>query len=663
MTQIYKNTDNAHDILIKNKDNIVHILHLIETGQIGQAQQIIDAIKPKLYTSQNDFETKSKDGELGYIRTDSGQTTLLMHLPNGVIGVWPNDEQNKEFIAKVKAELKSLIDANKGLIDVNKASIDAMSGGVKIYHFATINDANSATTTFNESDIAWIGTTGAWTGYHYTNGSWVSNGTTSTHQATIDAYTKAETQAELEKKQDKLSVAQLAILSGMKYTHIEKDKVLHLPNNTLQELKKYALKTYDFSSTEQGLTFNETGGKRYQIIAKPADESAPIGTDIILNPKVVATDPSQIPADADQITYGTDLLWIDKSATNIMTWDEIKLHVNNHEKMVIKKLEDGHYQLVRWIKPDQPENIFQEIDGTIFNGHPVDWEYDVPNGLKIYTDFEFTSTDQADINKARIFQVDLSKKSQWEDFGKILEQGYGNGVEFHLFGYHDADGGISKYKLSDVDNVGNAYYAFATSKVVVKGIATNKLENKNIINPIILNNSQIIDLTQYTKANDLFAIFEKLSYGTIVRLDRGNNAIFIAILGKKTNGKYHPDDTTNVDFYELSSISSVPFIDIFTFKVPNQDIAWTTGVGGESPVNLGVGQNSNILIAENAKGLIIGSSTWVDADGKGIIKHGTKSATFEEIIAKAKETPASNPLTKTLTLEYDDGTTEDIKVG
>lgn len=498
-----------------------------------------------------------------------------------------------------------------------ETKINALSGGIKMYHFGDLAAANTAktTTTFQEGDIAWIGTSGAWLGYHFTGGNWEANGTTSSHTATLDAYTKAEAKS------------------------------------------LFAPKEFDYSGSTQAMTFNESAGKRYQLITKPVGENAPIGTDIILVPKVTATDPTQVPQDADQITYGADLLWIDKSKTDIMSWSEVKDNVNNGDKMVITKIEDGHYQLVKWIKAPEQGLEFDNISGTIFNGHALEWEYVIPNGFKIYSEFTFSATDPSDINGTRTFAIDTTKKSQWEDFGKVLEQGYGEGVEYHLEGYHDVDGGITKFKMTNPQNISTAYFGFVISKVTVEGITTNKIIAKDILNKEVSINTQIIDLTQYSKAKDLFAVFEKLPYGSLVRLNRGSQVFVLAMLGKKTHGKYHPDDTTEVDYYELSTAATVFFLNVQTFKIPNQDIAWTTGVGGNTPVNIGVGQNANVLIGEKAKDINIGSTVWVDGDGKGVIHHGSKSTTFEKIIERA------NQVQKTITLTFDDGTTEDIKVG
>lgn len=107
-------------------------------------------------------------------------------------------------------------------------------------------------------------------------------------------------------------------------------------------------KVYDYSHSDITTQLNNTGGRRYQIIAMPAGaDKTPIG--VANKIKIhIPPDPTNIPLDGDQITYGSDLIWINKANTDIMTWAEIRNDVNAGSAMVIKKISDGNWELVKW---------------------------------------------------------------------------------------------------------------------------------------------------------------------------------------------------------------------------------------------------------------------------------------------------------------------------
>lgn len=264
----------------------------------------------------------NKDGS-----NNSQEFNLIIKTPNGIktIKTWEEIDTIMQAALALKAD-KTYVNDELGKRDTkitaNSARIDALSGGVKIYHYATKADADTAkaTITFNEGDLAWIGTSGNWIGYHFIGGNWVLNGTTSGHTATIDAYTKAEADA------------------------------------------KFEPKIYDYSASLTFPQLNNSGGKRFQIIPMPAGvDQAVVGVSSKMRLAVPA-DPTNIPQDGDQITYGTDLIWIDKSKTDIMSWSEIKANVADGKVMVIKKIEVGNWELLRW--ENSPTDGFMD-DGAM----------------------------------------------------------------------------------------------------------------------------------------------------------------------------------------------------------------------------------------------------------------------------------------------------------
>lgn len=118
---------------------------------------------------------------------------------------------------------------------------------------------------------------------------------------------------------------------------------------------------YDYSSDDLTVTRQVQGTKAFLIITQPADApNTPIGA---IN-KIKFKTPAGA-QDADQVTYGSDLIWIYKNATDIMTWDEIKDHVADEEKMVIQHLDNGHWQLVKWEAKGVSPQIQKDIDNRL----------------------------------------------------------------------------------------------------------------------------------------------------------------------------------------------------------------------------------------------------------------------------------------------------------
>lgn len=303
----YKLNDNIYDIVLTNKENILALLNAKSKTTL------------KEYKTENEFLNTAEIGDIGFIEQNAGQYNLLIKGTNGLISQIINKEETVKLLADLETKLKTYVDSVKN---------------IDVYHFGTIDDANASTIPFKENSIAWIGTTGDWIGYHFTGGKWVANGTTSSHTATVDTYTKAEA--------DSL----------------------------------FAPKEYDFSNIDSNFVFSENSGNRFQMITKPANEDAPIGTEIKLKPVINATDPNQIPQDIDQITYGIDLLWINKANGDIMSWSEIKDSVSQDKLMIIIRLDDTtdqngnvskHYQLVGWELPPATSNDVLMDDSTIID--------------------------------------------------------------------------------------------------------------------------------------------------------------------------------------------------------------------------------------------------------------------------------------------------------
>lgn len=140
---------------------------------------------------------------------------------------------------------------------------------------------------------------------------------------------------------------------------------------------------YDYSNTILTTTLNTTGGKRYIIITQPADAlNTPIGA----TNKILFKVPRFVTHDLDQVTYGTDLIWIVKKNGDIMNWGEIKDHVADKERMIIKHLSNGNWELQGWeadtVSPKIQSDIDRRLTLNLDNVDTNDKKTAFINGLK-----------------------------------------------------------------------------------------------------------------------------------------------------------------------------------------------------------------------------------------------------------------------------------------
>lgn len=155
------------------------------------------------------------------------------------------------------------------------------------------------------------------------------------------------------------------------------------------------------------------------------------------------------------------------------------------------------------------ENQYELIDGTIFkNHHTLGWEYVVPNGMKIYKDIRFGAVDESEMNAPRIIKVNLNVGG-WEDLATIDDGGYGSAVRFHLWGFHDVDGGITKLKVLDTGNVGGGYWPFTSDRITVKALASKSAESNLLINEQKIGGDITLDKASVMKALGITSISQE----------------------------------------------------------------------------------------------------------------------------------------------------------
>lgn len=279
-----------------------------------------------------------------------------------------------------------------------------------------------------------------------------------------------------------------------------------------------------------------------------------------------------------------------------------------------------------------------KVSGTIFNGFTLGQEYTIPNGLKIFTDFIFGGTDATDLNAPRTFKVDLNKKSVWEDIAVVDDMGYGDAVQFHLNGYHDETGAITKFKLTNPNNVDTGYFPFTTQRITIEAITTNELINTELINKTPNSDLIIHDLTKFEKANALYAELDKLGTGKIVRIIRKRGGvIYLAMIMQKASGKLVETDATNTDFYSINIMGVNGYSFLGGIKIPNKDEDWDTTYGA-GQTYVAYESDAHTSIAQHSTGdLQIGSDNWKIGDNNGEIIHGATKTTFEKIIAIANK--------------------------
>lgn len=372
--QTYSNDDNRFDVLLKNKHNIVYILEHLNTNPTTPVD--VEHIKPKLYSTENELLTNGEVGELGRIVKDNGQELLLLKGTNGVIAKFENLVEVEKLIEKVRSVLQTEITDNQnqilGLVETLFSHKYLDTTYANAQHGIISNDGKVLSYTRDFTTIPKDGDIGE---LHFEN----ADGTVSFNLPFKMNGTISTTFFKTDTVKDTLTVLTNGlniVITATKNGFFTED-TFHLTKafgnsnsvdtsvflTTTKANTLYAPKIFDYSSSNQGLTFQESNGKRYQYIAKPADENAPVGTEIELTPTITATDANELPQDSDQILYGNgDLIWIKKADTNIMSWDEIKDNVNAGKTMVLIRLADEevggqpskHYELVRWeSKPKQ----------------------------------------------------------------------------------------------------------------------------------------------------------------------------------------------------------------------------------------------------------------------------------------------------------------------
>lgn len=142
-------------------------------------------------------------------------------------------QKNRTEIKKQKGKDTALDTAvnlvNQTLTALQTKLNELASGGLVIPHYGTAQERDTALPAPKEGQVCYVGSSGNWTLNTYENGGWVE-GHTSNHDTAADDTTWKQS------KQDKLTVAQMAILGGVVFTQAEKD-LLGTLNQT------YALRT------------------------------------------------------------------------------------------------------------------------------------------------------------------------------------------------------------------------------------------------------------------------------------------------------------------------------------------------------------------------------------------------------------------------------------
>lgn len=124
----------------------------------------------------------------------------------------------------------------------------------------------------------------------------------------------------------------------------------------------FETKVYDYSSVKLTTTDTNTGGTHFITLTKPVgSEGTPIGT---IN-KIAFDAPTFGVTTAEQVLYGTDIIWTDKSRTHSVDWVDIKTHIENGELMLIKRVDSKNWYITGWETKGVSPAIQSTIDGKL----------------------------------------------------------------------------------------------------------------------------------------------------------------------------------------------------------------------------------------------------------------------------------------------------------
>lgn len=365
----YELTDNVYDIIERNKANILWILN--NGGGGGNPTTPIDTTPiPKYYDSADKFLASAKLGEIGRVEIASGQAQLLMKVNNGLVAKFNDDVEIKAMIDKVKELMQSEIINNQndilGLIETlftNKyldvlyasAPHGIISGDGKILSYV-----HGFTTTPKDGDIGEL---------HFEN----ADGTISFNVPFKMGGTIQTTFYKDATDKDALSVfanAQDVIITSTKNGFFT-DGEFHLTKaygnsssvDTSLFLTKakgdvrYVLKEHKTTPLLQYQDQDATN-KFLVIIHSKIDKDLPYGDEL-----KVKIDPTLLVApDGTKITIATNSqvifangdfsefqrVWKDKSATDVLNFEEIAHNLNDYIVLTKRQNDDTNSGADYW---------------------------------------------------------------------------------------------------------------------------------------------------------------------------------------------------------------------------------------------------------------------------------------------------------------------------
>lgn len=297
-------------------------------------------------------------------------------------------------------------------------------------------------------------------------------------------------------KQDKLTPAQQAVLTGEIFTAALKTKleglsatdkasVLSMLGITEAELAK--VKTIDQVFTQAEKTKLASAITAHQDISGLATK-AELGT------KQNALTVSQ-QAVLDGEVFTTVLL------------NKLNNLSNEDKASILNKLGLTEAQLNGLLNPTTV------IDNeAVFSGHGEGFEYIIPNGSRIYGSLTFgNKAKDNDINPPKETKIDLTKKSQWEHIDTVRDAGYGDGTQYALEAYHEADGGISKLRLG-LNGHTNQYFNFVAGKVSITANAISPLAH-TILGLFDIDESRLLNSTGDSHIKNSGGYHSETSFG------------------------------------------------------------------------------------------------------------------------------------------------------
>lgn len=387
---------------------------------------------------------------------------------------------------------------------------------------------------------------------------------------------------------------------------------------------KYEPRQYDYSSSFLTTSRSVQGANTFLIITQPADApNTPIGATNKIKFKTPAT-----AADTDQMTYGSDLIWIYKNATDIMTWGEIKDHIANEEKMIITHLDNGHWELAGWESKDVSPAIQAEIDAKL-------------------------SLDLSNVDTA-------AKKTAFINGLKAI------GIETSLF--NEFKGVVATapaspnnldWYISSVDDTIHVYHNGSWHQIGAAAGGTTTLDKAAILNLLGLTDADITKLkgiqTDLDAKQDTLSKSDALTIlgVTSVQLDQ------LKTLQADLNGKQ--DSLSISDVLTILGLSQTQIDALKALqtslngKQDTMDAAAILALLGVSQAQ--VDELKTLTVDLAAKQDTLDSDDVIALLG---LTHPQVDAlkTLTADLAAKQDT-----LTKTITLTFDDNTTEDIKVG